>query len=303
MSDLLNHLVRWMSDGLRPGFPDDVPVRMWSWLEPHDPRSGSDRGRRPAALEAREQVIRPRPPWGRVAAATLGLIEARDLLVPSRERVRILESRDHLDRLEQMRFRLRPVAALREHEAQVRLAVDRATGSPIVSASRTARSALAAAASTDPSRRKLSTAFASAYDAKRTSPAPRAISADRANVSAAVRVSPSRLETIPRLIWIAASSLVPLRTDEAASRRRVFARAWSPRAIRTAPRSVSARTRSREPWGKRSAARSRCPIAAGRSPSFLSTPPRARNASPSTSGTASAEASRTASARIVRASA
>src|SRR5207249_10097232 len=121
MSDLLNHLVRWMSDGLRPGFPDDVPVRMWSWLEPRDPPAGSDGGRRPAAWEAREQVIRPRPPWGRVAAATLGLIEARDLLVPSRERVRILESRDHLDRLEQMRFRLRPVAALREHEAQVRL--------------------------------------------------------------------------------------------------------------------------------------------------------------------------------------
>src|SRR5207245_3046223 len=116
------------------------------------------------------------------------------------------------------------------------LAVDRATGSPLVSASRTARSALAAAASTDPSRRKLSTAFASAYDAKRTSPAPKAISADRANVSAAVRVSPSRLETIPRLIWIAASSLVPIRTDEAASRRSVFARAWSPRAHRAGPR-------------------------------------------------------------------
>src|SRR5436309_7656090 len=121
MSDLLNHLVRWMSDGLRPGFRDDVPVRMWPWLEPQDPRSGSDRGRRPATLEAREQIIGPRPPRGRVAAATLGLIEARDLLVPRRERVRILESRDHLDRLEQMRFRLRPVAALREHEAQVRL--------------------------------------------------------------------------------------------------------------------------------------------------------------------------------------
>ena len=59
MSDLLNHLVRWMSDGLRPGFPDDVPVRMWSWLEPQDPRSGSDRGRRTATLEAREQILRP----------------------------------------------------------------------------------------------------------------------------------------------------------------------------------------------------------------------------------------------------
>src|SRR6059036_2632711 len=90
MSDLLNHLVRWMSDGLRPGFPDDVPVRMSSWLEPQGPRSGADRGRRPATLEAREQIIRPRPPRGRVAAATLGLIEARDLLVPSRERVRVL---------------------------------------------------------------------------------------------------------------------------------------------------------------------------------------------------------------------
>src|SRR5207253_10846263 len=99
MSDLLNHLVRWMSDGLRPGFPDDVPVRMWSWLEPQDPRSGSDRGRRPAALEAREQVIRPRPPRGRVAAATFGLIEARDLRVPRRERLRILQSSDPFDLL------------------------------------------------------------------------------------------------------------------------------------------------------------------------------------------------------------
>src|SRR3989442_7020068 len=104
-----------MSDGLRPGFPDDVPVRMWSWLEPQDPRSGADRGRRPATLEAREQVIRPRPPRGRVAAAALGLIDARDLLVPSRERVRGLESRDHLDRLEEMCLRRRPVAALLVH--------------------------------------------------------------------------------------------------------------------------------------------------------------------------------------------
>src|SRR2546422_8932516 len=110
-----------MSDGLRPGFRDDVSVRMWSWLEPQDPRSGSDRGRRPATLEAREQIIRTRPPWGRVAAATLGLIEARDSLVPSRERVRVLESPDHLDRLEQMCLRLRPLAALREYEPQVRL--------------------------------------------------------------------------------------------------------------------------------------------------------------------------------------
>src|SRR5438445_1533169 len=117
MSDLLNHLVRWMSDGLRPGFRDDVPVRMWSSLEPQDPRLGSDRGRRPASLEAREQIIGPRSPRGRVAAATLGLIQARDLLVPGRERVWVLESRDHLDRLEQMRFRLRPLATLREPEA------------------------------------------------------------------------------------------------------------------------------------------------------------------------------------------
>ena len=43
-----------------------------------------------------------------------------------------------------------------------------------------------------------------------------------------MRASPSRLETMPRLIWIAASSRVPLRTDEAASRRRVFACRWSP---------------------------------------------------------------------------
>src|SRR2546430_16412271 len=105
-----------MSDGLRPGFPDDVPVRMWSWLEPQDPRSGSDRGRRPAALEAREQVIRPRPPRGRVAAATLGLIEARDLLVPSRERVRVLEARVPLVRLEQMWLRVRRLAASSERE-------------------------------------------------------------------------------------------------------------------------------------------------------------------------------------------
>src|SRR2546430_17019305 len=89
MSDLLNHLVRWMSDGLRPGFRDDVPVRMWSWLEPQDPRSGSDRGRRPAALEACEQVIRPPPLRFPVAAATFGLIEARVLLLPGSERRRI----------------------------------------------------------------------------------------------------------------------------------------------------------------------------------------------------------------------
>src|SRR5947209_5007260 len=75
----------------------------------------------PPWRRANRSSARPRPPRGRVAAATLGLIEARDLLVPSRERVRVLESRDHLDRLEQMCLRLRPVAALREHEAQVRL--------------------------------------------------------------------------------------------------------------------------------------------------------------------------------------
>src|SRR2546425_428006 len=304
MSDLLNHLVRWMSDGLRPGFRDDVPVHSRSSLGPQDTQvQGPTVGVAPSpwrranrsSARARHGAASPPRPWVSYRRAISSYRVASEYGFSSRAIISTDSSRCASAFVQSPRFaNTRPRFAL---------AVDRATGSPIVSASRTARSALAAAASTDPSRRKLSTAFASAYDAKRTSPAPRAISADRANVSAAVRVSPSRLETIPRLIWIAASSLVPLRTDEAASRRRAFARAWSPRAIRTAPRSVSARTRSREPWGKRSAARSRCPMAAGRSPSFRSTPPRARNASPSTSGTASAEASRTASARIVRASA
>src|SRR3989442_7345185 len=53
-----------------------------SALGPQDPGSGSDRGRRAAALDAREEVIGPRPPRGRVAAATLGLVQAHDVLVP-----------------------------------------------------------------------------------------------------------------------------------------------------------------------------------------------------------------------------
>src|SRR6184192_2055664 len=126
-------------------------------------------------------------------------------------------------------------------------ACDRATGSPIVLAKARARSALEAASSIASKRRRLSTAFASAYAAKRISPVARAMSADRAKVAAASRASPSLLMTMPRLIWIAASSLVALRTVAAASRRRALAPAMSPRAIRTAPRSVKVRTRSREP--------------------------------------------------------
>src|SRR2546430_14113975 len=110
-----------MSDGLRPGIWGQCSDSNVALVGPQDPRSGSGRGRRPAALEAREEVIGPRPPRGRVAAATLGLVEARDLLVPGRQGVRVLESRDYLDGLEQMGLRLRPLAALREHAAQVRL--------------------------------------------------------------------------------------------------------------------------------------------------------------------------------------
>src|SRR5881397_701726 len=117
MSDLLNDLVRCMSDAPEPGFGRNVSVPSRSALGPQDPGSGSDRGRWPAALEPREEVIGPRAPRGRVAAATLGLVEARDLLVPGRQGVRVLESRDHLDGLEQMGLRLRPLAPLREHEA------------------------------------------------------------------------------------------------------------------------------------------------------------------------------------------
>src|SRR5947209_18554671 len=81
----------------------------------------SDRSLVSPGLEAREQVVRTGPPWSRVAAAALGLVEPRDLLVPGRERVVVLESGDHLDGLEEVRFRLRPVPALREDEAEVRL--------------------------------------------------------------------------------------------------------------------------------------------------------------------------------------
>src|SRR2546428_6695224 len=81
----------------------------------------SDRSLVSPGLEAREQVVRTGPPWSRVAASTLGLVEPCDLLVPGRERVRVLESGDHLDGHEEMRLRLRPVPALREDEAEVRL--------------------------------------------------------------------------------------------------------------------------------------------------------------------------------------
>src|SRR5438128_7111868 len=81
----------------------------------------SDRSLVSPGLEAREQVVRTGPPWSRVAAAALGLVEPRNLFVPGRERVRVLESGDHLDGLEEMRLRLRPIPALREDEAEVRL--------------------------------------------------------------------------------------------------------------------------------------------------------------------------------------
>src|SRR3989442_8909015 len=81
----------------------------------------SDRSLVSPGLEAREQVVRTGPPWSRVAASTLGLVEPRDLLVPGRERVGVLESGDHLDGLEKMRLRLRPIPALRDDEAEARL--------------------------------------------------------------------------------------------------------------------------------------------------------------------------------------
>src|SRR3989442_2676831 len=183
----------------------------------------SDRSLVSPGLEAREQVVRTGPPWSRVAAAALGLVEPRNLFVPGRERVRVLETGDHLDGLEEMRLRLRPIPALREDEAEVRLR--RRQGDGVADRLGELDRALGARGrSLDRFESKV------VLDRVRQSvrgeahvPAPRAISADRAKVSAAVRASPSRLETIPRLILIAASSPLPLRTDEAAFTRRAFA--------------------------------------------------------------------------------
>src|SRR5712692_4611499 len=102
-----------MSDVLGPRIANDF--RLTARPGPGRTASRSHRSRRSSGLEAREQVIGPRPPGRRIPTTTLGLIETRDLLVPGREGIRILESRDHLDGFEQMRLRLRPFAALREH--------------------------------------------------------------------------------------------------------------------------------------------------------------------------------------------
>src|SRR6184192_549645 len=72
------------------------------------------------SLEPRVQSLGPRSPGGGVPAAALGLVEAGQLLVAGRERVRIVEAVDDLDGSEEMFLRLRPFAAPREHEAQVR---------------------------------------------------------------------------------------------------------------------------------------------------------------------------------------
>src|SRR5438552_18853952 len=72
------------------------------------------------ALEAGVESLGPRSPGGRVTAAALRVVQAGEILVAGRERVRIVEAVDDLDGSEEMLLRLRPFTALREHQAQVR---------------------------------------------------------------------------------------------------------------------------------------------------------------------------------------
>src|SRR5205809_2671604 len=91
---------------------------VWSAVCPTSSGGGL---RRTAGVEAGEQVVRAGPPRRRVRAAALSLVQLREILVAARERIGIVESRDELDGPEQVLLRLRPVPALRENEAEVRL--------------------------------------------------------------------------------------------------------------------------------------------------------------------------------------